>query len=438
MSRFEFSELIVENFGTYLLIFILSILLYYIVLKKIFISLIDPFFLTQIFSFFAFTVAIFLWVTGTIKWQYGLQFLLTQIAFWIGLHCYDFSYVKSKINASENTNFDYSSLLNRREVYVILCLSILFVFIQLFVYYRYGVPLFMQSRLSMYEESGGGGMWGRILSVLAPLVLVGCLYIKKIAIKYSLLCIVASFFILFVASTYLLSGSKGQILTLFSVYLYFLMMYEPYRIKKVRKLEYWAFGITFGVALYVLALHNSAESSLLLFIDRLVGSGDIFYQGYFQEIIESIKVTPWMILNDMLGTFRIVSWEDLPKPIGMQIYAIVYNTELPMGPNARHNYLGLLCFGTFGSILFSYFLGRCCSFVRTKFYKKNYRASVMHVGFYIYILFSVCSVETDFTMFIASIDSFIVTCISIVIIFIIIWGLSVFIGCCEKNLTNLK
>ncbi len=409
MGVFEFTKLVLEHLGLYLCILVCSILVYYKILRKICFSIVDPFFLAQISSLFAFTVAIFLFAIGEIEVSYGVQFLLTQIAFWIGIYRYNVNPVKYKLNTFDS--YDYRQAIRKREIHFLFCLFLIYICLQLFVYSQYGIPLFMKSRLGMYEDTGGGGIWGRMLTTLNVFVVIGCFFLRKITRKHSSVRIVTNTTLLFVGVTYLLSGSKSSIISLFSLYFCFMLMYEPYKIKRFRKFEIFGIVATVIVALRVITIQNSTESSLMLFINRLISSGDVFYQGYFSNKIDALDVTTYSIFNDVLGTYRIMSWDDLPKPIGMQLYSLVYNIDLPMGANARHNYLGLVCFGMMGSILFSYLIGVLLSYIRHKLHTRFYRKGILSVCFYALLLKAVCTVETDFTMFVASVNSFVLTCI---------------------------
>ena len=64
-----------------------------------------------------------------------------------------------------------------------------------------------------------------------------------------------------------------------------------------------------------------------------------------------------------------------------------------------------------GSILFSYLIGVLLSYIRHKLHTRFYRKGILSVCFYALLLKAVCTVETDFTMFVASVNSFVLTCI---------------------------
>ena len=179
-------------------------------------------------------------------------------------------------------------------------------------------------------------------------------------------------------------------------------------------------------------IQNGAESPLVLLFDRIVGSGDTFYQGYFPNNIMQIKGNAFTLLfADILGSYRIVDWASLPRPIGMQLYSLIYNVDLDMGGNARHNFLGLICFGYLGSFLFSYIIGWLVSYIRNKLYSKFYFKGFLLGSFYVLLLQGVIVSETDFTMFVSQLNSLFITYFFLFLLFLLWVGISFLVGKCE-------
>lgn len=409
MGRFEFAELLNSHLEEYIYIFLLLSIIYIIVFKRLFISIIDPFIVSQIFSLFASSVVYFLGYLNLIKLEYILQFTLSQIFLWIGIFVYSPKKLIRYVTHSDAPM--YKSKISRQTYLLFYNLSFLFIFTQLLVYYKYGIPLFLDSRLSLYADSGGGGIFGRILNVLSILVFVGGFYIKKLSIKTSVYNKnFVNFILVFYIITLILSGSKSTLLNFFFLYFLCVLFFAPDILTNIKKHQYKIILIVIVGALFVIGIQSQSQSGgILLLIDRLVGSGDVFYQGYYKDRISSIEGNAFSLLfTDILGTYRIIPWSELPKPIGMQLYSMTYNVDLDMGANARHNYLGLICFGYFGSIVFSFTLGVIISWIRHfLFFKiKKYNDFII-CSFYIYLLLSVSYIESDFTMFVNALNSYI-------------------------------
>lgn len=421
MNRFDFSALVYDNIEIYILILLCFSFLYYKIFKPFFIFLLDPFLLSQFFSLFATTSVVFLYVKGVIDFYYFIQFFLTQIAFWTGLYYFNPKLLKNEVKklACEKAAPLLSQKTKRQTVGLYIYFSLVFIVLQLFVYIKFGIPLFLPSRLSLFENSGGWGILGRILSVLNIIVLIGSFYVRMFYFRSKLLKKYSVFVIGFVIVTYILSGSKSTFIGLFSLYFLFLLIYNQYKFFNLRKFEKYLLVPVFIGAIFVISIQNVSESPLLLLIDRIVGSGDTFYQGYFSEMIRSIEGNALTLLfTDILGSYRIVDWNLLPRPIGMQLYSIIYDTDLSMGGNARHNYLGLICFGFVGSVLFSYFLGWLTSYIRNKLCFKFCFKGFLLGSFYILLLQGVIMCEMDFTMFVSSLNSLFLTYSFLIILFL--------------------
>jgi hypothetical protein len=430
VGRFEFAELIYENLGLYFVIFSVVIGVYYKVLKPLYWFLLDPFMLSQIFSMFATTVVVFLAALGEVDVFYSLQFTMTQIAFWVGL--YYFKFDKTKNHHREKTLFSTEGLtskLKKQTIYIYVYMSIAFILSQILIYIKIGVPLFLESRLTLYEGSGGWGFLGKITDVLNVVVFIGSLYVRNYFKHDGFLKIYSLLILGFIFIVYILSGSKSSIINFFSLYFLFLIMYDPMKIHVYRKYEIYAVLLTFIGAIVIFSIHNSTESPFLLFLDRLVGSGDVFYQGYFTDKIDKIEGNPLTLLfTDILGTYRIVPWAELPRPIGMQLYTMVYNVDLSMGANARHNYLGLVTFGFGGSILFSYFLGWSYSYIRNRLYEYFFSKGFLLTTFYILLLQGGSFLETDFTMFVSRANSMFITYTFLAFFLLLLITISYLIG----------
>jgi hypothetical protein len=372
MGKLEFSQLLIENFNVYLIILTILIFIYFLIFRKLYISFIDPLIISQIFSLFASSVVYFLSALNLIDFKYTFQFTITQLLFWIGLFTFSPKKLIEYSHTLTNVPIDriHTISLKRKHFYLFYFSSLFFIIIQLLIYAKFGIPLFLESRLSLFSESGGGGILGRIVKVLSVIVLIYGLTIKKFAKKISIYTnmyvnLVLGFYII----TLILSGSKSTFLNFLSVYFLWVLFFVPQNLKNINKYQYTLIGFVFISALFIISIQNNTQSSFVLFIERLIGSGDIFYQGYYDDKINAIQGNSFNILfADILGSYRIIPWSNLPKPIGMQLYNMTYNVDLNMGANARHNYLGLVCFGYFGSFFFSFLLGMIISFVRHKLF----------------------------------------------------------------------
>jgi hypothetical protein len=166
---------------------------------------------------------------------------------------------------------------------------------------------------------------------------------------------------------------------------------------------------------------------------RLIHSGDAYFYGYPNGVIENIEKGSGFnaLFSDVLAMFRIVSWDQLPQSFGLLLFRYHYpRIDFIAGANARHNIFGLFYYGYFGSILFSFTLGTLLSFCRNFLYRKIPRNIIFGL-FYTLFYFGVVTFESDVCLGLFMIDSYILS-------FLLIFGLAVFVYFFfrTKNLTH--
>jgi hypothetical protein len=137
--------------------------------------------------------------------------------------------------------------------------------------------------------------------------------------------------------------------------------------------------------------------------------------AYVNNNIEMIEgdfltlVLPYKVVN-MLGL-------DHVKNLGNQLIEIIYQAGLNIGPNARHNILGYVSFGYWGSLIFSFFIGILVGFLRNKLIKLL-KLNLESLTIFVLILSSALYLPADFAYGLF-------TYISELIVFSIIYTLSI-------------
>ena len=129
---------------------------------------------------------------------------------------------------------------------------------------------------------------------------------------------------------------------------------------------------------------------------RLVHSGDIYWYSYANDFYTQIDNKKWLsaLFNDFLGFTRILSWTEMPEALGITFKNIHHPSDVPQGPNARHNVFGLIYFGYFGSILFSFVIGCIISFIRNKL-PLLLRFNLLNGYIFTYLLIKISGLDTD-------------------------------------------
>jgi hypothetical protein len=145
--------------------------------------------------------------------------------------------------------------------------------------------------------------------------------------------------------------------------------------------------------------NNESDNTINPFLAlclRFVHSGDIFWYAYANNVYLKIPSNQWIaaLLHDTFGLLRIQDWSNLPEAIGITLKDIHHPSDVLQGPNARHNVFGLIYYGFFGSIFFSYSLGVFLSFVRNKL-PYILRADIFGGATFTYLMCRGASIDSD-------------------------------------------
>lgn len=403
MNNYEFYDIALNNIYLFIASFIFSILIHYFIFRSHIKSILDPYFLAIISSIFCFSDVFLLYFTSNISFYLFFNYLLTQIAFFIGIYTFK---SRKNINVLNKTNLISNKYSNIIAFYFF---SAVYFASQLIIYQIKGIPLFMESRLETFSNGGGAGVLGRISDVSSIFSLYTFFVVVKIdKFRISECPKYITFLLLFV--TFFLSGSKSSFLTAFTVFWCFIIFtkinggdYYKY-LKFLKRNTRIIMVLSLMIVLIIIFIQSSNPNILsenvvspyLALILRLVHSGDVYWYAYPNDIYLSINGEKWFsaLFTDTLGLLRINEWEKLPEAIGITLKNIHHPSDIPQGPNARHNIFGLIYFGKYGSLFFSYCLGIVLSFIRNKL-PYFLRADILGGGIFTYLMCKGASIDTD-------------------------------------------
>ena len=403
MNNFEFYDFALNNILLYVSILFFSILLHFFVFKYQVKSIFDPYLLAVVSSVFCTTVVVFLYITNNISFYLFFNYLLTQSAFVAGLYFFKVVKRNKEFYSMPNSKYMYS---NSVAFYFF---SIIYLISQCLIYFYKGIPLFMDSRLETFSAGGGSGILGRIADVSSIFSIYAFFLIIKFnnfkfndLIKYLIL--------LLILLTFFLSGSKSNFLIIFSVFWCSIIF------NKIKGREYFSnlkflkkaikplILFSFFIVLLIIKVQSSKsnitdENSLnpiLAFVLRLVHSGDVYWYSYPNNVYLSINGDRWFsaLFTDTLGLLRVVEWDKLPEAIGITLKNIHHPSDIPQGPNARHNVFGIIYFGFLGSIVFSFCLGFILSFIRNKL-PQLVSNDFLGGGIFTYLMCKGSAIDTD-------------------------------------------
>jgi oligosaccharide repeat unit polymerase len=381
MNNFDFLSLIIDSPYTYTICILLALTTFYFIYKRIVISVLDPFFLTQLFSAIGFATVLFLLLQNVISTKIFLQYILSQSAFIIGFFTF------KKVFKSENYNFSINQ--NQTQFFLFFFFTLIF-FIQIYIYSTKGIPLLMKSRLELYRGGSGVGIFSRILDVAYPAFyfsMSSLWFSYRRKTIYKVLFAITLFFLV-------LSGSKSSFLM--PVYGFFIFTVfngnTDQLLQLFKKNRKWILSGVFLMVLliiYIQALDSDSDSGALFRLGlRIIFAGDIYWYAYPFETYKIVDAShPFQsIFLDFVGLFRITDWSKIESTVGLELYQYFHPTDLLMGPNSRHNVFGMVYFGFWGSIVFSLILGLITSvfrFLFLKLSKKNIVTGIFYSCLYL-------------------------------------------------------
>lgn len=407
-----------ENIIFFFFLFILIGIFYLIIFKKYIYSIFDPLVLWLIGLIFATTDIFFMYFVKMIRSYYLIHYILTQSAMILGFLIFK-PINKSKIiqvkSISQNLSF------NQLDHFIYIFSSIIFITTQLYVYKIAGIPLFMESRLGTFSGGSGFGIFSRFLDISSMVTiyyLIGIFFDdrkNKRNSLYDILCL--GFYLV----TLFLSGSKSGVLRIVhSIFFYQLLQYKKGHINnKLKKSQKFFFVLAILGALLTIAVSLGNDGSLYnLWIRlslRFVKNGDGFMLAYPNDVLFKMSnANPFLVIfKDFLGLFRIFRWDQLPQALGIELYRYYHDTEVLMGPNPRHNMFGLLYFGYFTSVFYSFFIGFLISYIRNFLYKK---VKLNYIGelFYFILATLITGINMDIALTLLKINNLLVVFIPLV------------------------
>jgi hypothetical protein len=405
MNNYEFLEILYNDFNDYFKWLGICIVFYTVIFRRVITSILDPLLISLIHSCLACAIPLFLFSQGYIKPEYLLQFLGTQIFYFIGFFIPSFVFPRKMSISPIGDGFFGSRFFKTDEDFINTTLLpfIILLVLQVGVYLQKGIPLFMVSRLEAYAGGTGFGVFARIIEVLQMFVsffiFSNLLFGTKI-VPYFASLVMAVVLVVFC----IFSGSKGSFLALSGmIFAIVCAMAHGGDLLKLQKLKKGSLVILLSSAIVIVAillLQASSETSTvplpIAFGLRLISDGDIFWYSYPYETFKFLPGSSGFaaLFADLLGFLRIVNWDRLPEALGVQLMSIHHPSDYTFGPNARHNIFGLVYFGEIKSLFFSFGLGLFLGIGRWMVTSVRYLSVYQFLFFYI-LYIKLCILETD-------------------------------------------
>lgn len=375
MTNYTFyTTVFLPNMLLYIISLLILFAIYALLMKRVVRSIFDPLFIALLFSAFANSIPLFLFITKNIDTDKFVYIVLSEFIFWITYFCF------RKKNSCFAPYVIKESCVSDSVYFVLL---FMYISCHLITYAYFGIPLFKDSRLDTYTNSNGGGILAHLLNFSSFYCIVYSFYLYYDKTKYRYWGI----FTFIVAFSFcFLSGSKGSILSIVTAFFFYKYFYKGSSLKIRPYLKYLPLILLFPICVIIMQSGTDFMQAVGSFFFRLLANGDVYWMGVSNNVIDDVKIHNEMIylFSRILAPFRLIDYSIVDLPIGVQIdWMLLPGDEgILKGPNSRLPILGWVLFRWWGLIL-SFIFGFICAFWHTRllhFFPKGI-VSVIIFGF---------------------------------------------------------
>lgn len=383
-----FMLLVALHWEYYLLWLLLSALVLWPVMRRCSDSWFDPMRYFMLFAMLANAVPPFLYQQGLCSEELLLYFYLSEALLWAGILTLarprkPFAKIALKYDAEVGY-----------QLYVFA--FVVYTAVTLLSYALYGVPLFLdKSRLSVYAESGGFGLFIRINGFLAIYILVYGFYLLQQGRQR----LMSWLGLAGVSLILLLNGSKSGLLNVMFAF----WGYSVYYLGKVPQSKRVAIFLLVGMlaAIGILLVQTANLGGTWLtaamgFVTRLSASGDAYFIGFPYNNYDVVEVEHPMryLFSGPLAAFRLIPPEETTS-IGNQLGWYIYPKSVGenLGPNARMPLLSYILYG-WGGLVLSYIGGLLISWVLYRL-PRYLPSGIIATAFFTYVYIHFASGVTD-------------------------------------------
>lgn len=435
MDKLDFLNLYTSNLVLNLLVTISSIFSTYLILRKQIYTIFDPLLFLIVLAGSGYSVVFILYYNNLISEFYFISFLTTQFSFFVGF----------KLNKRPRRNalkkLDAPIPYYDGTIKIIYPTAFfMFFFSQLYVYHVSGIPLFLTSRLEIFSGGDGYGFFNRII-IVSQIISVSVAFYRLFFIRSrKRIKAIDYFVIVFSLLVAVLSGSKSSILFIIFSMAFIFIFISKFNVDHgiFRRVNAFFYKLLLlGVAGAFVTIVYQTDNNDLSYIAsvlamRFVNTGDIYFMSYVNNTLVGLEQGNFILalFKDYFGAFRLMSWEQLPTNLGLQVFWSVYSTDLISGPNPRHNVFGLFYLGPYLSVVYSFFVGFMISFIRNKLLRRM-PATPACMVFYVLIAANTIYIEQDTTFALGQY-------LSVFMVFIPIWAVSTLIQLSQVKPTVIK
>lgn len=369
MTSVEFLTIFKDNILIAILSIIVSIIPFIYLLKNRVKSITDPLLLTIIFTIFANSVPILLYLTNNISNHIFSYFIISELIFWLTFYFY---------SPPPHTQLSpiFKQKINEKPLFYF-CFTI-YIIANLYYFKTNGLPIFNENRFekTINDSTAILGFLLRLKSITSLFVHIYIIHLfKEKQFKTAIIC----FFICILIS--FMHGGKSFILGFVKAFFFYYLFY----IYKTPKIKYYAIFIIAITPVITILVSNKTDgyvSAIIGYVYRLIASGDVYWNAYGNNIINTITIdNPLVNMTYFLwGPFRHIlpiSYDNDTMTTAGSIAFELASGFFPSGgaPNSRLSFLSYVYY-KWNGLLLCFLLG----WLSAKIYNKCLSKPTYSIG----------------------------------------------------------
>lgn len=432
MTNNQFLDLLYSDISTYIIVMISVLVLYYFIFGRNIAHIADPLMIGYLAQAFSCSVVLFIYIEDVLSDYFFYSFIFTEVAFLLPCAFMRKKYKENYLGENIKASITSEWYANYSTFYLVTL--IIFAISSVAYFALAGIPILNQmSRLDTTDSLGALSWFTDVYWVCLPALVIIKRYVFFKKNKMDLIIIGFCFVFL------LAKGGKSDF---FFLIVSLFLVKEVYKIKELNKvvkyLSYISPLVIIGLMIILFSVWNSDENVIKAFFERFVLFGDVFYQGYNKVFFASLptNIYPWDYffggtINKIKELFGFSSKEKVV--FGYEIAKYYYNIDSGIGPNARHNILGLYLFGPYFSVLFSFLIGVIYCAIRSGRGIINSRTPRTSLRFFFYVVFCTysCFIFVDPSLALG-------LYLKIIVVFSVPLAISLFISSYRKYFPSTK
>jgi hypothetical protein len=389
-------EVFTDNVDIIIFLSVIVLVVYMMLFKVMYRGFFDPLFLAIVSMAFAAIIPWYMIVNNLFFDENKIiQYIGSEFCICFGMLLF------GKYNFLVTKKYFYREMNHSIENYVFKVLSLTYILLTVLYYGMNGIPVFAEGGRLAITQSAYNFIEAPINAIRIAFLFF---LVKNIVHRWTLYNLTV---LIFTFITFVFSGARGSFILLgysvFFVALFLQRTNESQNIKIAnlinKKIKYMIFLLPIFTLFTIFITKNDFFESVSTLLIRVVSQGDGYIYYYGANWHNGLDCGEWYsyFIYPTLAKLRIIPFEECIDGLGFQIFRESTGiVNAIVGPNMRHNIIGDIYFGMWGSFIYSFVCGVLIGFI-TRFidyYKRNFNTVTFCI--YVQIYYSITQLPLDY------------------------------------------